>query len=121
MPPWEQGVALALSLQGRASTIAQSIDHNTLAQQWGLAYLVYRLEEAFGKEFSCSEGRDPVCCLPQLQRRVLCPDELPCIALVAPMPSGARGYLTEQAGRGIRFAMGELSGLRPLSPRKEEH
>jgi hypothetical protein len=43
MPQSEQGVALALSVSGRAAPIAQSIAHDTLQQPWGLSYLIWRL------------------------------------------------------------------------------
>jgi hypothetical protein len=50
MPQSEQGVALALSVSGRAAPIAQSIAHDTLQQPWGLSYLIWRLEQCFGRE-----------------------------------------------------------------------
>ena len=46
----EQGVALALSLGGRAATVAQHIPHEVLEKPYGLSYLIYRLEMAFAQE-----------------------------------------------------------------------
>ena len=50
MAATEKGVALALSLGGKAATIAQSIPQNVLSQTWGLPFLLWNLEQAFAQE-----------------------------------------------------------------------
>ena len=46
----ERGIALGMSLGGKAGRTAKSIPHDMLGQQWGLAYLISRLEREFGSE-----------------------------------------------------------------------